>query len=222
MSAAPLLDAKDASRASECTLPAVPMPEGVDGEAFKDLAEFLEERYEVAMVKDLTGVITRNQREKWRAGNQVRAEVGRVRARATSRELQALQRTRTSVDALTTDQLTAMRARISDEVELYIEAEARESGPEYLRRRRARQYVQLVADAVVPGGVSTGLASDKGETPVVDAKGRELVGSATLQVCVPDAPLPPPFPSSRPYRCYLANMVGSRAFTSPAADARPA
>ena len=41
------------------------------------------------------------------------AEHGRIRARATARELQALQRTRTSVDALTTEQLVDMRARIS-------------------------------------------------------------------------------------------------------------
>ena len=39
---------------------------------------------------------------------------------------QGLQRTRTSVDALTTEQLTEMRARISDEVELALEQESRD------------------------------------------------------------------------------------------------
>lgn len=91
------------------------MPDGADGEVLQDIAEFLESRYEQAMIKDLTSIITRNQREKRRAGNQVHAAAGRIRARATARELQALQRTRTSVDALTTEQLTEMRARISDE-----------------------------------------------------------------------------------------------------------
>lgn len=42
------------------------------------------------------------------------------------------------------------------------------------------------------------------------AGGREMVSSATLQVCVPDAPFPPPFPTSKPYRAYLANMVGGK------------
>jgi hypothetical protein len=83
-----------------------------------------------------------------------------------------------------------------------------------------------VADAVVPGGIATGLVSEtdatlgggggggggdasgvSGETRGADAKGRVLVSSATLQVCVPDAPFPPPFPTSKPYRAYLANMV---------------
>ena len=67
---------------------AVPMPEGTESEVLQDIADFLEGRYEQAMIKDLTGVITRNQREKWRAGNQVHAAIGRIRARATSRELQ--------------------------------------------------------------------------------------------------------------------------------------
>jgi len=82
--------------------------------------------------------------------------------------------------------------------------------------------------AAVPGGVSTGLvtAPDStgdgsggggsgggddgagGGTKRGDARGREVVGSATLQVCVPDAPLPPPFPTKKTYRAYLANMVG--------------
>jgi hypothetical protein len=34
----------------------------------------------------------------------------------------------------------------------------------------------------------------------VAAGGREIIGQATLQVTVPDAPLPPPFPSKKPYR----------------------
>jgi hypothetical protein len=60
-----------------------------------------------------------------------------------------LQRTRTSVDALTMEQLTEMRARISDEVEVALEQDAKVAGPEWVRRRRIRQWVQLVADAVV-------------------------------------------------------------------------
>lgn len=55
------------------SLPPVPTPDGADGEAMRDLATFLEVRYEQAMIKDLTGIITRNQREKRRAGNQAGA-----------------------------------------------------------------------------------------------------------------------------------------------------
>jgi len=213
---------------------AVPMPEGAD-DLLEDVAAFLESRYEQAMIKDLTSVITRNQREKRRAANQAHAEHGRIRARATARELQALQRTRTSVDALTTEQLVDMRARISDEIALAMEQDAKLAGAEYVKRVRARQWMQLVADARVPGGVKTGLVSvpDAAKpTPKPNAKfrsvaeaaearrdrvpeeagddrvvPRSVVSSATLQVCVPDAPLPPPFPSARPYRAYLANVA---------------
>lgn len=196
---------------------AVPMPAGADDPILLDLAEFLESRYEQAMIKDLTSVITRNMREKRRAANQQHAEVGRVRARATARELQALQRTRTSVDALTTEQLCEMRQRITDEIEIAVEQEAKEASAEYVKRRRARQWIQLIADGIVPGGVSTGLVSvpdvakgsgsGSSSSSDSDSRAREIVASATLQVCVPDAPLPPPFPSTRPYRSYLANMA---------------
>jgi len=189
---------------------AVPMPAGADDPVLLDLAEFLESRYEQAMIKDLTSVITRNMREKRRAANQQHAEVGRVRARATARELQALQRTRTSVDALTTEQLCEMRRRITDEIEIAVEQDAKEASAEYVKRRRARQWIQLVADGIVPGGVSTGLVSvPAAAVQISDAEpgAREIIASATLQVCVPDAPFPPPFPTSRPYRSYLANMA---------------
>ena len=112
---------------------AVPMPAGADDPVLLDLAEFLESRYEQAMIKDLTSVITRNMREKRRAANQQHAEVGRVRARATARELQALQRTRTSVDALTTEQLCEMRRRITDEIEIAVEQDAKEASAEYVK-----------------------------------------------------------------------------------------
>jgi ribosomal protein S18 acetylase RimI-like enzyme len=173
-------------------------------------------------------------REKRRAANQAHAEFGRVKARATARELQTLQRTRTSVDALTTEQLTEMRARISDEIEAAREEIARTPrSPEEIKRARARQWIQLVADGAVAGGVSTGLVSVRGnddakrETkflkingepassrreptplpPTKDGKPRERIASATLQVCVPDSAFPPPFPSSKPYRSYLANVA---------------
>ena len=67
--------------------------------------------------------------------------------------------------------------------------------------------MQLVADAVVPGGVATGLVSMPEEYEPPAPGTREIVGSATLQVCVPDAPLPPPFPTSRPYRSVPSQWV---------------
>ena len=87
------------------------------------------------------------------------ARRGGSRPRATARELQALQRTRTSVDALTTEQLCEMRRRITDETEIAVEQDAKEASAEYVKRRRARQWIQLVADGIVPGGVSWGLVS---------------------------------------------------------------
>jgi hypothetical protein len=219
---------------------AVPLPDELENDPIMlQVGDFLESRYETAMIKDLNSVITRNMREKRRAANQAHAEFGRVKARATARELQTLQRTRTSVDALTTEQLTEMRARISDEIEAAREELARTPrSPEEIKRARARQWIQLVADGAVEGGVSTGLVSARssgeknGEAkkpkgkflrvdgaplgdsetspslpPTKDGKKRELIASATLQVCVPDSALPPPFPSSKPYRSYLANVA---------------
>ena len=214
---------------------AVPLPDELENDPIMlQVGDFLESRYETAMIKDLNSVITRNMREKRRAANQAHAEFGRVKARATARELQTLQRTRTSVDALTTEQLTEMRARISDEIEAAREEIARTPrSPEEIKRARARQWIQLVADGAVAGGVSTGLVSARGnddakrETkflkingepgssrreptplpPTKDGKPRERIASATLQVCVPDSAFPPPFPSSKPYRSYLANVA---------------
>ena len=214
---------------------AVPLPDELENDPIMlQVGDFLESRYETAMIKDLNSVITRNMREKRRAANQAHAEFGRVKARATARELQTLQRTRTSVDALTTEQLTEMRARISDEIEAAREEIARTPrSPEEIKRTRARQWIQLVADGAVAGGVSTGLVSAresddaKRETkflkingepassgreptplpPTKDGKPRERIASATLQVCVPDSAFPPPFPSSKPYRSYLANVA---------------
>ena len=217
---------------------AVPLPDELENDPIMtQVGDFLESRYETAMIKDLNSVITRNMREKRRAANQAHAEFGRVKARATARELQTLQRTRTSVDALTTEQLAEMRARISDEIEAAREELARTPrSPEEIKRARARQWIQLVADGAVAGGVSTGLVSArenddraaKRETkflkingepksscgreptplpPTKDGKPRERIASATLQVCVPDSAFPPPFPSSKPYRSYLANVA---------------
>ena len=219
---------------------AVPLPDELENDPIVlQVGDFLESRYETAMIKDLNSVITRNMREKRRAANQAHAEFGRVKARATARELQTLQRTRTSVDALTVEQLTEMRNRISDEIEAARDELARTPrSPEEIKRARARQWIQLVADGAVEGGVSTGLVSArKGEIngdakkkpgkflrvdgaplgadsetspslpPTKDGKKRELIASATLQVCVPDSALPPPFPSSKPYRSYLANVA---------------
>ena len=187
---------------------ALPLPDDLaDGDVMRDVADFLESRYESAMIKDLTGITTKNLREKRRCENQTRAEYGRTRARATSRELLALQRTRTSVDSLSTEQLREMRSRITDEVELELERERKVASPDYLRRVRCRQWMQLVADGTVPGGVATGLVSMPDGYVAPPPGTREIIGSATLQVCVPDAPLPPPFPTSRPYRSYLANMA---------------
>lgn len=224
---------------------AVPLPDELENDPIVlQVGDFLESRYETAMIKDLTSVITRNMREKRRAANQAHAEFGRVKARATARELQTLQRTRTSVDALTVEQLTEMRERISDEIEAARdELQRTPRSPEEIKRARARQWIQLVADGAVEGGVSTGLVSarnepgeKKGEAkkkpkgkflrvdgaplgenlsetkvpslPLTkDGKKRELIASATLQVCVPDSALPPPFPSSKPYRSYLANVA---------------
>jgi hypothetical protein len=140
---------------------AVPLPDELENDPIMlQVGDFLESRYETAMIKDLNSVITRNMREKRRAANQAHAEFGRVKARATARELQTLQRTRTSVDALTTEQLTEMRARISDEIEAAREELARTPrSPEEIKRARARQWIQLVADGAVAGGVSTGLVS---------------------------------------------------------------
>jgi len=216
---------------------AVPLPDELENDPIMtQVGDFLESRYETAMIKDLNSVITRNMREKRRAANQAHAEFGRVKARATARELRTLQRTRTSVDALTTEQLAEMRARISDEIEAAREELARTPrSPEEIKRARARQWIQLVADGAVAGGVSTGLVSarenddakTKRETkflkingepasfgreptplpPTKDGKPRERIASATLQVCVPDSAFPPPFPSSKPYRSYLANVA---------------
>ena len=223
---------------------AVPLPDELENDPIVlQVGDFLESRYETAMIKDLTSVITRNMREKRRAANQAHAEFGRVKARATARELQTLQRTRTSVDALTVEQLTEMRERISDEIEAARDELARTPrSPEEIKRARARQWIQLVADGAVEGGVSTGLVSARssgekngeaknkpkgkflrvdgaplGENlletkvpslpPTKNGKKRELIASATLQVCVPDSALPPPFPSSKPYRSYLANVA---------------
>ena len=225
---------------------AVPLPDELENDPIMlQVGDFLESRYETAMIKDLNSVITRNMREKRRAANQAHAEFGRVKARATARELQTLQRTRTSVDALTVEQLTEMRRRISDEIEAAREELARTPrSPEEIKRTRARQWIQLVADGAVEGGVSTGLVSARKEDgakkasskflrvdgspragslpaanggrtgnqsphlpPTKDGKPRELIASATLQVCVPDSALPPPFPSSKPYRSYLANVA---------------
>ena len=205
---------------------AVPMPDGADDPIMLQVGDFLESRYETAMIKDLTSVITRNMREKTRAKNQAHQEFGRIKARATARELQSLQRTRTSVGSLTTEQLTEMRLRISDEIEIAVEESKRETNvtPEQVKRQRARQWIQLVADGVVEGGVSTGLVSMPedvnsgkkkfmkiGEVSISekanDQINRELIASATLQVCVPDSAFPPPFPTSKTYRSYLANMA---------------
>ena len=133
---------------------AVPLPDELENDPIEaQVGDFLESRYETAMIKDLNSVITRNMREKRRAANQAHAEFGRVKARATARELQALQRTRTSVDALTTEQLTEMRARISDEIEAAREELARTPrSPEEIKRARAGQWIQLVADGAVAGG----------------------------------------------------------------------
>ena len=120
-----------------------------DDDVMRDVAAFFETRYESAMIRDLTGITTRNLREKRRCENQTRAEYGRTRARATARELAALQRTRTSVDQLTTAQLREMRARITDEVELELDRERKVPSADYLRRVRSRQWMQLVADAVI-------------------------------------------------------------------------
>ena len=84
---------------------AVPMPEGTEDPLLLRIGDFLESRYETAMVKDLSSVITKNMREKQRSKNQWHQEFGRIKARATARELQALQRTRTSVDSLTIEQV---------------------------------------------------------------------------------------------------------------------
>lgn len=187
---------------------AVPLPKDLaDDDVMRDVAAFFETRYESAMIRDLTGITTRNLREKRRCENQTRAEYGRTRARATARELAALQRTRTSVDQLTTAQLREMRARITDEVELELDRERKVPNADYLRRLRSRQWMQLIADAIVPGGVATGLVSMPSEYEPPAPGAREIVGSATLQVCVPDAPLPPPFPTRRRYRSYLANVA---------------
>jgi len=131
---------------------AVPLPKDLaQDDLLRDVADFLETRYESAMIRDLTGITTRNLREKRRCENQTRAEYGRTRARATARELASLQRTRTSVDQLTTAQLREMRERITDEVELELDRERRAPSADHLRRSRSRQWMQLVADAVVPG-----------------------------------------------------------------------
>ena len=201
---------------------AIPLPTEA-GAALLAIGDLLEASYERAMIKDLNGVVVKCQREKRRAANATRAEFGRARARATAREIQALQRTRTSVDALTTEQLTEMRSRIADETASVMEDARRAPDAEYRRRRHARQWMQIVVDAVVPGGVATGLvmeegglggggrADDESERPPSAGEGefcgREIVASATLQACVPDAPFPPPFPTSRPYRAYLANVA---------------
>jgi len=67
-------------------------------------------------------------REKVRAANQTHSDEGRTRAAATAKELQLLQRTGTSIDALTTQQLTDMRGRIRDEVGVEVAREAKEAG----------------------------------------------------------------------------------------------
>ena len=220
---------------------AVPLPDELENDPIVlQVGDFLESRYETAMIKDLNSVITRNMREKRRAANQAHAELGRMKARATARELQTLQRTRTSVDALTVEQLAEMRRRISDEIEAAREELARTPrSSEEIKRTRARQWIQLVADGAVEGGISTGLVAARENVtqnpkkasskflrvdgspangsangsrpprlpPTKDGKPRELIASATLQVCVPDSALPPPFPSSKPYRSYLANVA---------------
>ena len=116
-----------------------------------------------------------------------------------------------------------MRIRISDEIEIALEENARDLSPEEKKRQRTRQWIQLQADGTVAGGVATGLVSvsdgKKKFLKISDAtkketgddarpcEPRELIASATLQVCVPDAAFPPPFPSNKPYRSYLANMA---------------
>ena len=52
-----------------------------------------------------------------------------------------------------------MRIRISDEIEIALEENARDLSPEEKKRQRTRQWIQLQADGTVAGGVATGLVS---------------------------------------------------------------
>ena len=200
---------------------AVPLPKDLaDDDVMRDVAAFFETRYESAMIRDLTGITTRNLREKRRCENQTRAEYGRTRARATARELAALQRTRTSVDQLTTAQLREMRARITDEVELELDRERKVPNADYLRRVRSRQWMQLIADAIVPGGRHrVGVHAERARTP---APGAGEIVSATRQVCVPDAPAAAVSHAcrtgrtSRTWRVLEARRVGGRAIIAEA------
>ena len=186
------------------------MPAGADDPVLLDLAEFLESRYEQAMIKDLTSVITRNMREKRRAANQQHAEVGRVRARATARRTpgapthQNLRRR--AHDGTAVRDATEDHGRDRDRGRT-----GREGGERGVRQKKARATV----DPARRGRNRTGRGVDgarlrsgrRGSDLRREPGAREIIASATLQVCVPDAPFPPPFPTSRPYRSYLANMA---------------
>jgi len=65
-----------------------------------------------------------------------------------------------------------------------LNAPFKEAGPDWVRRRRHRQWLTIVADGVVPGGVSTGLVSE--EVLASDAKEAGVSGGVrSLMFAVP-------------------------------------
>ena len=98
---------------------------------------------------------------------------------------------------------TNQRVRRIQVVHLAMEPFRDEAIPAKLRFDMITMYTTCRAN-----GRSCGEGAGVGGEGLKLKGGRELVGSATLQVCVPDAPFPPPFPTSKPYRAYLANMAG--------------
>ncbi|GIL75593.1 hypothetical protein Vretimale_15119 [Volvox reticuliferus] len=84
------------------------------------------------------------------------------------------------------------------------------------RWRRSRQFMVLVAvekeakllpamSPIVASGASSSRKGDAGKGSAASQRGTVVAG-ATLSLMQPEALLPPPFPSSKPFRLYVSNM----------------
>eukprot|EP00747_Dinoflagellata_sp_TGD_P063369 gnl/TRDRNA2_/TRDRNA2_153413_c0_seq3.p1 gnl/TRDRNA2_/TRDRNA2_153413_c0~~gnl/TRDRNA2_/TRDRNA2_153413_c0_seq3.p1 ORF type:complete len:391 (-),score=61.69 gnl/TRDRNA2_/TRDRNA2_153413_c0_seq3:97-1269(-) len=92
-----------------------------------------------------------------------------------------------SSDFPTREQLQEASANVGSTMQ-----ETAQRSPKLQKRRRLRQWMMLMADRLVE--TAAGFE-------------RKLVGGAMLKVCVPDALLPPPFPSNGPYRAYISGLA---------------
>ena len=176
---------------------AVPVaPGSVEG-----LQEFMESKYGESMAREVVKAMSVALQRKEDAA------VSSRRARA-ARRATALRAAQSGL---------ALRGESVDSAALAEAAKALEAtwpaGPpaEEARLRRARQWTCLVTHSAE--GQLTGWyvflihLSKKAATP--NTHPRTPPHSAVLAWCVPDAALPPPFPSSKPQRLYISNMAVS-------------